>query len=110
MVDDRTEPTGPLDPDRPRRAPTTIELPASEVTSETSGPTASDAAEPPATPETPEETAAESIADPVAPEDPVPPPAKRPSVLLPAPVWLPCRVSAVTIWLKPTRSDWVPAC
>lgn len=84
MVDDRTEPTGPLDPDRPRRAPPTIELPASDVTSATSGPTASEEAAPPATPEMPEETAAESIADPVVPEEPAPPRAKRPSVVLPA--------------------------
>lgn len=83
MVDDRTEPTGPLDPDRPRRAPPTIELPASEVTSETSGPTAAEAAEPPAPSDVPEETAAESIADSVAPDQP-PPQAKRPSVVLPA--------------------------
>lgn len=85
MVDDRTEPTGPLDPDRPRRAPPTIELPASEVTSETSGPITSDAAEEPvAATDLPEETAAESIADPVAPDEPAPPRARRPSVVLPA--------------------------
>jgi hypothetical protein len=84
MVDDRTEPTGPLDPERPRRAPPTIELPASEVTSATSGPTVSEAEQDPAPPEMPEETAAESIADPVTPEEPAAPRAKRPSVVLPA--------------------------
>ncbi|QDM14801.1 hypothetical protein FNL56_01590 [Tardiphaga sp. vice304] len=85
MVDDRPEPTGPLDPNRPRRAPSTIELPASEVTSATSGPTVSESAdEPKMAPELPEETAAESIADPVSPEETALPSAKRPSVVLPA--------------------------
>lgn len=85
MVDDRTEPTGPLDPNRPRRMPSTIDLPASEVTSATSGPTVADSPKEPSTaPELPEETAAESIADPVGPEEPTSPPAKRPSVVLPA--------------------------
>ena len=85
MVDDRPEPTGPLDPNRPRRAPSTIDLPASEVTSATSGPTVSEPAdEPKMAPELPEETAAESIADPVSPEEPASQSAKRPSVVLPA--------------------------
>lgn len=85
MVDDRPEPTGPLDPNRPRRAPSTIDLPASEVTSATSRPTVSEPAdEPKMAPELPEETAAESIADPVSPKEPASQSAKRPSVVLPA--------------------------
>ncbi|HEY0233167.1 MAG TPA: hypothetical protein VGC55_18110 [Dokdonella sp.] len=84
MVDDRPEPTGPLDPNRPRRAPPTIDLPASEVTSATSGPPAPEPVEEPAAAEMPEETAAESIADPVLPDEPAPPRASRPSILIPA--------------------------
>lgn len=89
MVDDRPVETGPLDPGRPRRAPPTIDLPASEVTRETSGPVVPEevatVGEPAAAEEAAvEETAAESIADPVSPAEPPPPQPKRPSVLLPA--------------------------
>ncbi|MET0722337.1 MAG: hypothetical protein ABWY64_16095 [Tardiphaga sp.] len=87
MVDDsRPNEPGPLDPGRPRRAPPTIDLPASDVTSETSGPVAGEIAEPvePITGEPAAEPSAESIADPVAPDEPVQPAAKRPSVVLPA--------------------------
>ncbi|MDB5616355.1 hypothetical protein [Tardiphaga sp.] len=83
MVDDST--TGPQDPNRPRRAPPTIDLPASDVTSATSGPEVSEPAEETAaSAELPEETAAESIADPVLPDQPQPAREKRPSVLVPA--------------------------
>jgi hypothetical protein len=52
MVDDRPETTGsPTDSDRPKRAPPTIDLKASEVTSETAP--ASDGAAPEAEPEAP---------------------------------------------------------
>ena len=84
MVDDRPEPTGPLDPNRPRRAPPTIDLPASDVTSATSGPVAPEVTEEPAPAELPEETAAESIADPVSEDEPAAPREKRPSAFLPA--------------------------
>ncbi|MDB5503423.1 MAG: hypothetical protein JWR89_3325, partial [Tardiphaga sp.] len=89
MVDDRPVETGPLDPGRPRRAPPTIDLPASEVTRETSGPVVPEevatVGEPPAAEEAAvEETAGESIADPDSPAEPPPPQPMRPSVLLPA--------------------------
>jgi len=84
MVDDRPIETGPLD-GRPRRAPPTIDLPATDVTSETAKPTAPDEVASVEEPIVAEEAAAESIADPVSPEpEPVPVPVKRPSVLLPA--------------------------
>ncbi|MDB5654000.1 MAG: hypothetical protein JWQ94_1613 [Tardiphaga sp.] len=83
MVDDRPEPTGPLDPNRPRRAPPTIDLPASDVTSATAGPALTEPPSEPVAAEVPEETAAESIADPVT-DEPMAPRAKRPSVLIPA--------------------------
>jgi len=84
MVDDRPEDTGPLpDPDRPKRAPPTIDLRATEVSSEPPPPEPAEQAqgepEPESKPEVAEaESSSEPSPQPAAPPEPVSKPVSQP--------------------------------
>jgi hypothetical protein len=81
MVDDRPEDTGsPPDPDRPKRAPPTIDLQATEVASEP--PKASEQPQPEAEPEVKPETASE------APSEPSPQPTPSQPISRPISPWV----------------------
>jgi hypothetical protein len=84
MVDDRPKDTGPLpDPDRPKRAPPTIDLRATEVSSEPPPPEPAEQAqgepEPESKPEVAEaESSSEPSPQPAAPPEPVSKPISQP--------------------------------
>jgi len=82
MVDDRPKDTGPLpDPDRPKRAPPTIDLRATEVSSEPPKPAeqAQGEPEPESKPEVAEaESSSEPSPQPAAPPEPVSKPVSQP--------------------------------
>jgi hypothetical protein len=84
MVDDRPKDTGPLpDPDRPKRAPPTIDLRATEVSSEPPPPEPAEQAqgepEPESKPEVAEaESSSEPSPQPAAPPEPVSKPVSQP--------------------------------